>query len=119
MICTDSGVRVGNSYHPRLRGSFPRALGRYVRQFGTVSLPEMIRKMTSLPASVYGFKTKGLLKEGYDADICIFDPETIIDRCDFVDCHQRADGLRYVLIGGKVVAENAEFNGTMAGKLLV
>lgn len=119
MVCTDSGVRTGNSYHPRLRGSFPRVLGRYVRQLGILSLPEMIRKSTSLPAAVYGFKTKGLLKEGYDADICIFDPETIIDRCDFVDCHQRADGLRYVLIGGKVVAENAEFNGTMAGKLLV
>ena len=74
MICTDSGVAGAASiYHPRLRGSFPRAIARYSREMNVVSLPEMIRKMTSLPAHVYGLKTKGLVKEGMDADIIVFD----------------------------------------------
>ena len=120
MICTDSDVRCSSEfYHPRLRGSFPRALGRYVRERGVVALPEMIRKMTSLPAAVYGLRTKGVLKEGFDADICIFDADKIIDRADYTSCHERAEGLNFVLVGGKVVVENAVFNGIRAGKVLV
>lgn len=120
MICTDSSVR-GNShvYHPRLRGSFPRALGRYVRERGVVTLPEMIRKMTSAPAAVYGLHSKGLLKEGFDADICIFDADKIIDRSEYTSCHERAEGLNYVLIDGIVVAENAVYNGIKAGKFFI
>ena len=120
MICTDAPVR-GNRdvYHPRLRGSFPRALGRYVRECGVVTLPEMIRKMTSMPAAVYGLQGKGLIKEGFDADICIFDAEKIMDRSDYTACHERAEGLNYVLINGTVVVENAVYNGTRAGKILV
>lgn len=120
MICTDSSVR-GNSdvYHPRLRGSFSRVLGRYVRERGVVALPEMIRKMTSMPAAVYGLQSKGLIKEGFDADICIFDAEKIIDRSDYTSCHERAEGLTFVFVGGKVVVENAVYNGIKAGKVLV
>lgn len=120
MICTDASVR-GNSdvYHPRLRGSFPRALGRYVRERSVVSLHEMIRKMTSMPATVYGLQSKGLIKEGFDADLCIFDAEKIIDHSDYTSCHERAEGLNFVFVGGKVVVENAIYNGTRAGKVLV
>ena len=119
MIGTDSSVRgSSNVYHPRLRGTFPRVLGRYVRERGVVSLPEMIRKMTSLPATVYRLQDKGLLKEGFDADICIFDSEKIIDRSDYTSCHERATGLNYVLINGTVVVENAVYNGIKAGKVL-
>jgi len=120
MICTDSSIKGSTEvYHPRLRGSFPRVLGRYVRERGVVALPEMIRKMTSLPAEVYGLCGKGVLKEGFDADICIFDADRIIDKADFTSCHERAEGLHYVLINGSVVVENAVYNGTRAGKLLV
>ena len=120
MICTDSSA-AGDStgYHPRLRGSFPRVLGRYVRERKVVPLPEMIRRITSLPAHVYSLENKGLIREGYDADLCIFDPETIIDRADFGNCHLRADGLNYVIINGKTVVENAVHNGTMAGKIII
>ena len=120
MICTDSGVTVPATtmYHPRLRGSFPRALGRYVREKGVVSLPEMIRKMTAMPAAVYGFQTKGLLREGLDADICIFDPETIIDRAEFTNPHLHAEGLDYVIVGGKIAAENAVATGELGGTML-
>lgn len=120
MICTDSGVTTTAStmYHPRLRGSFPRALGRYVREKGVVSLPEMIRKMTSMPAAVYGFQSKGLIREGFDGDICIFDPDTILDRADFTNPHLHAQGLDYVIVGGKIAAVNAVATGELGGTML-
>lgn len=121
MICTDSGVAgdQGLAYHPRMTASFPRALGHYVRERKVVSLPEMIRKMTAMPAAVYGLTGKGLLVEGMDADICIFDPDTIIDRADFVDPTRKAEGLNYVLLAGQVVVEDAVFNGKRLGKVLL
>ena len=115
MICTDSGVAQGRlHFHPRMRGSFPRTLGRYVREKGVVSLPEMIRKMTSLPASVYRLKTKGLIKEGMDADLCIFDPETIIDRADFLHPTEKNEGLDYVIVAGQIVVKDGVHNGIRA-----
>ena len=120
MICTDSDV-VGSLkfYHPRLRGSFPRAIARYVREFKTVTLTEMIRKMTSMPATVYGLRSKGLVAEGFDADLCIFDPDKIADQADFKDQSKHAVGLNYVLIAGQVVVEDAVYNGKMPGKMLL
>lgn len=119
MICTDGGVDPkGESYHPRVRGSFPRALGRYVREKGVVTLPEMIRKMTAMPAAVYGLKTKGLVWEGFDADLCIFDPETILDHADFQDPTRRCEGLDYVIVGGRIAAVNAVATGEMGGTVL-
>lgn len=119
MICTDSGVAKGATvYHPRLRGSFPRVLGRYVRERKVTSLAEMIRKMTSLPATVYGLKGKGLLLEGYDADLCIFDADTILDHSEFTDCTPKADGLHYVIVNGQIAAEDAVHTGVRAGKFL-
>lgn len=120
MICTDSSV-AGNAkfYHPRLRGSFPRVLGKYVREEEVTSLPEMIRKMTSLPAYVYSLENKGVIKEGYDADICVFDPETITDTATFAECTKGAKGLNYVIVGGKIAAENAISNKTKSAKVLL
>ena len=120
MICTDSGVaRHLVVYHPRLRGTFPRVLGRYVRERGVTTLPEMIRKITSMPAAVYGFSTKGLLWEGMDADICIFDADTICDRAEFTDCGQRAVGLNYVIVNGEIVVKDAVYQGALPGKVLL
>ena len=79
----------------------------------------MPRKMTSLPAHVYGLTTKGHLKPGYDADICIFDPQTIQDHADFHACSEKAKGLAYVIVAGQVAAEDATVNGTLAGRLLL
>ena len=120
MICTDSGVTTAKTtmYHPRLRSSFPRTLGRYVRERGVVSLPEMIRKMTAMPCAVYGLKSKGLVWEGFDADLCIFDPETIIDRANYTNPHLHAEGLDYVIVGGKIAAENSIATGEKGGTML-
>lgn len=119
MICTDSrahGQKI--QHHPRLRGSFPRALGVYVRERKVLSWEEMIRRMTSLPAEFFGLTAKGLVKEGFDADLCVFDPETIIDGCDFMDCHKHAIGLNYVLVSGQIVAKDAYHTGARPGKVI-
>lgn len=119
MICTDSNVAMGkDTYHPRLRASFPRVLGRYVRERKVTSLPEMIRKMTSLPAEVYDLKGKGKIAEGYDADLCVFDPETILDQADYTNCTLPNLGLNYVLVDGKIVVKDGVYNGIRAAKVL-
>lgn len=119
MVCTDSGVAVrGQVSHPRLVASFPRVLGHYVRERGLVPLPEMIRRITALPAHVYGFPTKGVIREGYDADLCIFDADRIIDKANYDAPALRAEGLRYVIVGGKTAVEDSVFNGTRNGAVL-
>jgi N-acyl-D-amino-acid deacylase len=120
MICTDSSVAGNNSvYHPRLRASFPRAIGEYCRERGVVPLVEMIRKITSLPADVYGLEGKGIIREGYDADICIFDAEKIIDNATYNEPWHRADGLNRVIVDGQIAAENAVATGACGGKVLI
>ena len=118
MICTDSAV-AGDStiYHPRLRAAFPRALGRFAREYGVVSIPEMIRKMTSLPATAWGIKNKGKVAVGYDADFTVFDADKVIDKADFINFSEYNEGLAYVIIDGKVVLENNKANGVCAGKI--
>lgn len=118
MICTDSRGVAPKQHHPRARGSFPRALGVYVRERKVLSWEEMIHRMTGMPANFFGLTGKGLIKEGYDADLCVFDAEKIIDGCDFVDCTRRAEGLNYVLVGGVVVAENAVHTGARPGRVI-
>ena len=120
MIGTDGGVKGNKSvFHPRVKGTFVRAISEYVRERKVVPLEEMIRKMTSLPAFVYGLEQKGLIKEGLDADICIFDENKIKDHSEYADCDKRADGFNYVIIGGEVVAENAVYCGKRCGRLLL
>ena len=119
MVCTDSGVAKGRThYHPRLRGTFPRVLGKYVREEQITDLPEMIRKMTSLPAYVYGLPNKGRIAVGMDADLCIFDAAAVADGADFVHCTLPNRGLYYVLIDGKVVLEQNRYNGTRAAAVI-
>ena len=90
-----------------------------VAESGVTTLPEMIRKMTSLPAEVYRIPNKGRIAVGYDADLCLFDPEKIRDNADYVNCSAPNDGLSYVIIDGKVVVENGIYNSTRAGKILI
>lgn len=120
MVGCDSTTGNGAStFHPRRRTSFPRILGKYVREEKITTLPEMIRKMTGLPALVYGLPGKGRIAPGYDADICIFDPDTIRETADYVDVHAPNIGIHYVLIDGKIVVKDGKYNGTLAAKLFL
>lgn len=119
MVCTDSSSACGKDlYHPRLRASFPRVLGKYVRERQVTSLAEMIRKMTSMPAKVYRLEGKGEIKEGFDADICIFDADTIKDGNDFFNPTRKNEGLSFVIVDGKVVVEDGVYNGTRAARVV-
>jgi N-acyl-D-amino-acid deacylase len=116
MVCTD-GIILRGKPHPRAYGSFPRVIGKYVRE-GTISLEEAIRKMTSLPAQTFGIRDRGLLKPGMQADITIFDPDTVIDTATYEDPIQFPKGIEYVIVNGEVTVDRREPTGTRAGNVL-
>jgi N-acyl-D-amino-acid deacylase len=91
--------------HPRLWGTFPRVLGRYVREKGLLSLEQAVHKMTGLPARTYRLKDRGLVQPGSFADLTLFDPATIVDRATYEDPERPADGIRLVLVNGTPVWE--------------
>jgi N-acyl-D-amino-acid deacylase len=104
--------------HPRSYGTYPRVLGRYVRELKLMPLPEAIRKCTGLPASRLALRHRGLVREGYAADLVVFDPETIADRATFDDPHQYPVGISLVVVNGQVTVRNDEHTGAGAGRLL-
>jgi len=116
-FATSGPLHVGKP-HPRCYGTYPRILGRYVRECEAISLQEAIRKMTSAPAQKMEIRDRGLLREGMWADITIFDPKTVIDRATFEDPHQYPLGIEYVIVNGQIVIQKGEHTGTMAGRVL-
>jgi len=104
--------------HPRHYGTFPRVLGKYVREEKIVPLPEMMRKITSIPAQKFGLGKRGALKSGYFADIVIFDQDKVIDKATWTDPHQYPEGIEYVLVNGRVVIKEGEHTGDLPGKVL-
>jgi N-acyl-D-amino-acid deacylase len=104
--------------HPRAYGTFPRVLGRYVRDLGVLSWEEAVRKMTSAPAAKLGIARRGLLQVGNFADVVVFDPATVADRGTFVDPHLYPAGIEYVLVNGIVTIERGEHTGALAGRVL-
>lgn len=104
--------------HPRSYGTFPRVIGRYVREKGIISLEDAVRKMTSLPAQTFRLKNRGLIREGMCADITIFDPKKFEDKATFSNPHQYNQGLAYVIVNGEVVVEKGQHNGTRPGMIL-
>jgi len=105
--------------HPRAYSSQVRVIRKYVREEKALTLENAIHKMTYLPASFLDIKDRGLIKEGYKADIVIFDFETIRDNATFADSRQYSTGTKYVIINGKMSIENGEYNGALNGKLLL
>jgi N-acyl-D-amino-acid deacylase len=112
------GVFLKSMPHPRAYGNFARILGKYVREEKLLSLEEAIRKMTSLPAANLGLDQRGLLREGYFADVVVFDPRTIIDRATYEKPHQYAVGVHHVFINGVQVLKNGEHTGAKPGRAL-
>lgn len=120
MVASDGRINpIGKGHpHPRVYGTFPRVLGYYVREKGLLPLEEALHKMTTLPAGRLGLTDRGAIREGFMADLTIFDPESIIDQAEFTDPHQYPKGITYVLQGGKVVLENGEFHDLRNGAIL-
>ncbi len=104
--------------HPRSYGSFARVLGHYARDEGLLSLADAIHRMSGLPAETLGLRDRGLLREGYCADIVVFDPATVADRATFSSPHQLSAGVSEVLVNGKVAVSGGAFAGELAGRAL-
>jgi N-acyl-D-amino-acid deacylase len=117
MIGSD-GLQVGKRPHPRLWGTFPRVLGHYVREVGLFTLEEAVRKMTSLPARNFGLKNRGILANGYHADITIFDPDTIQDRADYENPTALASGVAAVIVNGTLTWSAGAHTGALNGSIV-
>jgi N-acyl-D-amino-acid deacylase len=104
--------------HPRFYGTFPRVLGVYVRERHVLTLPDAVRKMTSLPAQILGLNDRGLLRPGLAADVTIFDPKAVADQATYEDPMQYPVGIAYVIVNGVVVINKGEHTGAKPGKVL-
>jgi N-acyl-D-amino-acid deacylase len=120
MIASDSGVRQADESvpHPRGYGNNARVLGHYVRELKLISLEDAVRKMTSLPAQTFGFRDRGLIREGFAADMVIFDENTIIDRATFDNPHQFPTGIGHVIVNGELVLADSMMTGARPGVAL-
>ncbi|MFN7141781.1 MAG: N-acyl-D-amino-acid deacylase family protein, partial [Limisphaerales bacterium] len=120
MLASDSGVRrLGSEVpHPRGYGNNARVLGQYVREKNVIRLEDAIRKMTSLPATTFRLKERGILAEGNWADIVVFDPETVKDNATYDDPHHYSTGFKYVLVNGVIVVENDKHTEARPGKAI-
>ena len=104
--------------HPRAFGSMPRFIGHYVRDEHLLPLEQAIRKVTSLPAQRERLRDRGLLKEGFFADITILDPNTIIDKATYENPAQISAGVKYVFVNGQLEYEDGRLTGSKAGRVL-
>jgi N-acyl-D-amino-acid deacylase len=112
------GVFLQSSRHPRTYGNFARLIGKYVRDERIVSLQEAIRRMTSLPAANIGVFQRGELREGYYADVIVFDPGQVRDNATFEDPHQYATGMWHVFVNGEHVLKNGRHTGAKPGRFV-
>jgi N-acyl-D-amino-acid deacylase len=119
-VGSDGGIRefgVGVP-HPRSYGTNARVLAEFVRNRNLLTLEDAIRKMTSLPARTMGFRDRGLVREGYAADLLLFDPARVQDKATFLKPHQFSEGFDLVLVNGQPVVDNGKLTGTRSGRVL-
>jgi N-acyl-D-aspartate/D-glutamate deacylase len=123
-VCSDaasiapSGRSLDSPTHPRAYGSFARVLGHYTRDLGVLTLPDAVRKMTSLPASTFGLTDRGVLEPGYAADLVVLDPATVADHATFADPHQLSVGVRDVVVNGVLALRDGAPTGARPGRRL-
>ena len=108
----------GNTGHPRKYGSFPRKYHKYVKQDSIIDMATFIRNSTSKTAEILRIANRGILKEGYFADIIIFNPDTFKDKANYKDAFQLSEGLEYSIINGKLSIENGKFTEQLNGRVL-
>jgi N-acyl-D-amino-acid deacylase len=120
MIASDGRLsRPGDGHpHPRAYGTFPRVLGRYVRDEKVLRLEQAVNKMTGMPAARLGLRDRGALRTGAYADVVVFDPARVADRATFDAPHQYPIGIEFVLVNGVVVVDGERFNGSRSGRVL-
>lgn len=125
MIGTDSSARsffgptCKGKPHPRGFGTFPRFIGFYVRDENLISLPEAIRRITSLPAKTFGIKERGGIKEGFFADIVIFDYNQIKDSASYKEPFRKSEGVEYVFVNGSLAVREGLLTGSLSGRALI
>jgi N-acyl-D-amino-acid deacylase len=117
MVGTDA-LATGKRPHPRAYGTYPRILGKYVREEHVLSLPEAVRKMTSLPAQRFGLKDRGVVREGAYADLVVFDPRTVSDAATYDEPIRQPDSMPYVLVNGVMGVEDGHVTGARGGRVL-
>jgi N-acyl-D-amino-acid deacylase len=117
MIGSD-GMPADQHPHPRLWGTFPRVLGRYVRGRNVLPLADAVHRMTGLPAKRFGLRDRGTIEPGHFADLCVFDPETVIDAATFEQPTRPALGIHYVFVNGQVALDQGTPTSARAGKIL-
>ncbi|MEZ4457481.1 MAG: amidohydrolase family protein [Gemmatimonadales bacterium] len=117
-VACDCGAATGSRGHPRYFGTFPRVLGRYVREQHALTWEAAIRKMTGLPAAMMGLPDRGLLAPGMAADIVVFDSATVIDHATFEAPALPSEGIRHVLVNGLVALRDGAATGTQGGRIL-
>ena len=120
MASSDGGLSLpgASQPHPRNNGAFARRLAHYVRDEQVIGLEFAIRSMTSLPATVFGMKDRGVIREGAVADIAIFDLEAIRDRATYSDPHQIAEGMMWVFVNGVPIVREGKFTEALPGEVL-
>ena len=121
MFACDATIRVMNvgMPHPRGYGTNARVLGKYVREERVISLEEAIRRMTSLPALKFQLKDRGLLREGFAADIVVFDEKEVKDMATFEKPHAYSKGFHFVIVNGVLTVDQGKHTGARAGKALL
>jgi N-acyl-D-aspartate/D-glutamate deacylase len=117
-IACDCGATTNPRSHPRAFGSFPRVLGRYVRETKALTWEDAVRKMTALPASMIGIVDRGFIATGMAADITVFDPATVIDRATYEEPARLSEGIRYVFVNGQAALRDGTVTGAQAGRVL-
>jgi N-acyl-D-aspartate/D-glutamate deacylase len=113
MTCSD-----GSTGHPRKYGTFPKKLREYVFREKTVSLPFAVRNSSALTAETFRIPERGLVREGYFADVILFDPNTVSDRSTYEQPELLAVGMKFVIVNGKIAVENETYTGVLAGRAL-
>jgi N-acyl-D-amino-acid deacylase len=117
-VACDCGASISASVHPRFYGTFPRVLGRYVREQKVLTWAEAIQKMTALPAATIGMVDRGVLAVGMAADVTVFDPNRVIDRATYENPAQFSEGIRHVVINGRMALRNGKVAGQPSGRVL-
>jgi N-acyl-D-aspartate/D-glutamate deacylase len=118
---TDAGIALPDgppSTHARFYGSFPRKIRRYALDRGAISLESAVRSSTSLPARIMGLADRGMIREGFAADLVVFDLEAIRDTATFFEPHQYSEGIPYVFVNGVAVVDAGRITGALPGQVI-